>query len=344
MAYEQLSRNTILSVDAVEPLMKLLEDPSPEVQQAALFAVTNCVKNAEIRTKVVSEMGLGKYVVKLLESQDTDVLKNSLRCTCAIATDGVNAVQLCFDGVLQKAEFHKTSRSKAVKKYADETLSRILNSNLPAKLWLRGLLDPDDRVEIGFYDVGKYDKWLPLQELKASKPNPFRAEILLWDPESDPIAKRWVDEAKEGVAQCTSEILEQVAWLAKYVSTQMGGEMIPEDYFSFDFEMESRKAKRNAGSNVLTLGEIKTGGTRHRALLLKILCDYCDVDCKMQRGPFSRGAHAFHSWNTVVTETNETFIVDVVFSPGSTYLESSQESQQYQCKGEYAFSSLCDGA
>jgi len=341
MAYEQTSRNTILTVNAVEPTMKLLEDPTPEVQQAALFAITNCVRNSEIRAKVVSEMGLGQHLVRLLDMVDTDVLKNALRCTCAIATDTVNAVQLCFDGVLQKAEFHKTSRSKAVKKYASETLSRILNSNLPAKLWLRGQLDSGDRVEFGFYDVGKYDKWLPLQELQSSKPNPYRPEILLWDPESDPVAKRWVEEAVAGVAECTSEILEQISWLAKYVAKQMGDEMSPEHYFSFDFGMEIRKAKRRAGSNVLPLGEIKMGGTRHRALLLKILCDACDVDCTMKRGPFSRGAHAFHSWNTVVTETNETFIIDVVFSPGSVYLESSQESQQYQCKGEYAFSSLC---
>jgi len=341
MAYEQASRQSILSVEAVEPMMSLLEDKAPEVQQAALFAITNCVRSAEIRAKVVTEMGLGKHLVRLLDMVDTDVLKNALRCTCAIATDGVNAVQLCFDGVLQKAEFHKTSRSKAVKKYASETLSRILNSNLPAKVWLRGVLDAGDRVECGFYDVGKYDKWLPLQDLRASKPNPFRPEILLWDPENDPVAKRWIDEATEGVAQCTSEILEQVSWLAKYVARQMGGEMSPEDYFSFDFAMEVRKAKRQAGSNVLPLGDMKLGGTRHRALLLKILCDYCDVDCTMKRGPFSRGAHAFHSWNTVVTETNETFIIDVVFSPGTVYLETSQESQQYQCKGEYAFSSLC---
>jgi len=341
MAYEQVSRQTILSVEAVEPMMKLLEDPAPEVQQAALFAITNCVRNSEIRSKVVTEMGLGRYLVKLLDSVDTDVLKNALRCTCAIATDTVNAVQLCFDGVLQKAEFHKTSRSKAVKKYASETLSRILNSNLPAKVWLRKVLDADDRVEVGFYDVGKYDKWLPLEELKASAPNPFRPEILLWDPENDSTANRWVEEAIEGVSQCTSEILEQVSWLAKYVSKEMGGEMPPEDYFSFNFAMEIRKSKRLAGSNVLKLGDMKIGGTRHRALLLKILCDYCDVDCTMQRGPFSRGAHAFHTWNTVVTETSETFIVDLVFSPGSCYLESSQESQQYQCKGEYAFSSLC---
>merc|ERR1719487_2671327 len=153
MAYEQVSRHTILQCGAVEPTMKLLEDGAPEVEQAALFAITNCVRNAEIRAKVVSEMGLGRAVVRLLDGSDTDVLKNALRCTCAIATDTVNAVQLCFDGVLQKAEFHKTSRSKAVKKYADETLSRILNSNLPAKLWLRGILDSGDRVECGFYDV-----------------------------------------------------------------------------------------------------------------------------------------------------------------------------------------------
>jgi len=228
-----------------------------------------------------------------------------------------------------------------VKKYAAETLSRILNSNLPAKLWLRGVLDAGDRVEVGFYDVGKYDKWLPLEELQASKPNAFRPEILLWDPHTDATAKRWVDEAVAGMAECTSEILEQVSWLAKYVSRQLGGEKDPQAYFNFDNSIEIRKLKREAGSNVIPFGKIKTGTTRHRALLLKILCDACDVDCTMTRGPFSRGAHAFHSWNTVLTEQNELYIVDLVFSPGGVYLESSDESKQYQCRGEYAFSSLC---
>merc|ERR1712216_710446 len=82
MAYEQASRKSILEAEAVEPTMSLLEDPNPEVTQAALFAITNCVRNSEIRAKVVGEMGLGKQLVRLLDMVDTDVLKNALRCTC----------------------------------------------------------------------------------------------------------------------------------------------------------------------------------------------------------------------------------------------------------------------
>jgi len=58
-------------------------------------------------------------------------------------------------------------------------------------------------------------------------------------------------------------------------------------------------------------------------------------------GPFKRGAHAFHSWNVVTTETKERLIVDLVFAPGVVYVEGSEEARQYQCRDEYAFSSLC---
>merc|ERR1711959_182636 len=154
--------------------MKILEHPSSQVQAAALFCISNSVRSAVVRGKVVDEMGLGRHLVRILECTDSDVLKNALRCTCAIATDVKNAVQLCFDGVLQKAEYHQTSQSVAVQKYAAETLRRILNSNLPAKLWLNGKLDEIDRVEPVFYDVGKCEKWLSLTDMQAQEPSNYQ--------------------------------------------------------------------------------------------------------------------------------------------------------------------------
>lgn len=342
LAYDNPAREQLIEKGVVELLMARLEDPSLQVQAAALFCVSNAVRSAAVRSKVVDEMGLGRHLVRILECGDSDVLKNALRCTCAIATDGKNAVQLCFDGVLQKAEYHQTSQSKAVQKYAAETLMRILNSNLPAKLWQAGKLGEQDRVEAQFYDVGKTEKWLSLKELQETEPNNYKAEVLVWDLPNDMRAQRWVEEAKAGVADCTTEILEQVAFLAKYVSRQLGGAMMPVDYFNnYDVGKFMRKAKRQAKSQAVPLGKLTNGGTRHRALLLKILCDYCDVDCSLERGPFKRGAHAFHSWNVVTTETEQKFVVDLVFAPGAVYLEGTEEARQYQCRDEYAFSSLC---
>jgi len=342
LAYDGPAREQMFEKEVVEAIMTLLEDPSLQVQAAALFCVSNSVRNAAVRSKMVDEMGLGRHLVRILECSDSDVLKNALRCTCAIATDGKNAVQLCFDGVLQKAEYHKTSQSKAVQKYAAETLMRILNSNLPAKLWLKGTLGEQDRCEGIFYDVGKMEKWLSLSKLQAMEPNNYRVEVLVWELEKDGRAQRWVEEARAAVADCTTEILEQISCLARYVSKQLGGQMTPEEYFnSFDVGKFMKKAKRQSKSQCVPMGRLTNGGTRHRALLLKLLCDYCDVDCSLERGPFKRGAHAFHSWNGVTTENNEKFIVDLVFAPGAVYLEGTEEARQYQCRDEYAFSSLC---
>eukprot|EP00656_Telonema_subtile_P002352 TRINITY_DN11037_c0_g5_i1.p1 TRINITY_DN11037_c0_g5~~TRINITY_DN11037_c0_g5_i1.p1 ORF type:complete len:897 (-),score=225.35 TRINITY_DN11037_c0_g5_i1:34-2724(-) len=342
LAYDNPAREQLIQKGVLELIMLRLEDPSLQVQAAALFCVSNAVRSAAVRTKVVDQMGLGRHLVRILECSDSDVLKNALRCTCAIATDVKNAVQLCFDGVLQKAEYHQTSQSKAVRKYATETLMRILNSNLPAKLWLAGTLGDQDRVEAQFYDVGKTEQWLSLQQLQATEPNNYKAEVLVWDLQSDTRAQRWVQDAKAGVADCTSEILEQVGFLAKFVSKQLGGAMMPVDYFNnYDVGKFMRKAKRQSKSQCVPLGQLTNGGTRHRALLLKILCDCCDLDCSLERGPFKRGAHAFHSWNVVTTENQQKFVVDLVFAPGAVYAEGSEEARQYQCRDEYAFSSLC---
>lgn len=345
LAYDMRARGEMDETGVVAAIMALLDDEAQpaEVQASTLFCITNAVRDAAVRSKVVDEMSLGIKLVKILNGSDSDVLKNALRCTCAIASDTKNAVQLCFDGVLQKAEFHETSQSKAVRKYASETLKRITDANLPAKLWQKSRLGEQDRTTAGvFYDVGKYDKWLPLEELRAIPPNTYQAEVLVWDLENDKKAQRWVEEAKAGVEDCMPEVLEQVGFLARYVSKLLGGSMTPEAYFNkFDVSKLIRKVKREANSQCVDFGNLTNGGTRHRALLLKILADYCDVDCSLERGPFKRGAHAFHSWNVVTTETKERLIVDLVFAPGVVYVEGSEEARQYQCRDEYAFSSLC---
>lgn len=345
LAYDMTARSEMDEAGVVAAIMALLSDEGQpvEVQASSLFCITNAVRDSLIRSKVVDEMSLGKKLVKILNGSDSDVLKNALRCTCAIASDTKNAVQLCFDGVLQKAEYHETSQSKAVRKYASETLKRITDANLPAKLWQKSRLGEQDRTTGGvFYDVGKYDKWLPLQQLKAIPPNSYQAEVLVWDLDNDPKAQRWVEEAKAGVEDCMPEVLEQIGFLARFVSKILGGSMTPEAYFNkFDVSKFMRKAKREANSQCVSMGNLSNGGTRHRALLLKFLADYCDVDCSLERGPFKRGAHAFHSWNVVTTETKERLIVDLVFAPGVVYVEGSEEARQYQCRDEYAFSSLC---
>ena len=100
LAYDGPAREQMFEKEVVEAIMTLLEDPSLQVQAAALFCVSNSVRNAAVRSKMVDEMGLGRHLVRILECSDSDVLKNALRCTCAIATDGKNAVQLCFDSIV----------------------------------------------------------------------------------------------------------------------------------------------------------------------------------------------------------------------------------------------------
>ena len=129
-------------------------------------------------------------------------------------------------------------------------------------------------------------------------------------------------------------------YVARLVSERLGGAIPYEQYEHYD-EPASNVAnlRASSGSRVVPLGLLTAGAARHRALLFKVLCDRCGIPVSYDSGRCTRGAHAYHSWNTMIVD-GAVVVVDLIHQPGALYPNSSDEARQYKRIDEYAFSSL----
>ena len=54
---------------------------------------------------------------------------------------------------------------------------------------------------------------------------------------------------------------------------------------------EAARLKQANNSVVMPIGQLRVGLSRHRALLLKVLADECQLPCRIMRGEFYLGTH-----------------------------------------------------
>eukprot|EP00794_Sanderia_malayensis_P004774 gene4774-5401_t len=154
-----------------------------------------------------------------------------------------------------------------------------------------------------------------------------------WQPPDDPVFASYVVECKENISNLLTT-REQIEALAKFVSDNMGGAVPADEVGCFSFELPISQLKYASNTNVLTIGQVKTGIFYHRALLFKALADRIGVSCSLTRGDYGR------AWNEVrlcdKEETSgrrmppKTYVVDLMHDPGECYLSSSPQAVAYQ--------------
>lgn len=69
--------------------------------------------------------------------------------------------------------------------------------------------------------------------------------------------------------------------------------------------------------NLVPIGCVTHGVCRHRSLLFKYLCDENDIPCRLVRGNFQDGGHA---WN-ILFLGNQFYLVDIMHEPTELYTE-----------------------
>lgn len=102
--------------------------------------------------------------------------------------------------------------------------------------------------------------------------------------------------------------------LAQIVATQMGGQASSEKSLINKWIRSSRKLKRKYKSVVIPIGKLRTGLSRHRALLYKVIADAMNIRCRLARG-WPYGSSSAQAVNLVMFEGTE-LIVDLVIQPG----------------------------
>ena len=77
--------------------------------------------------------------------------------------------------------------------------------------------------------------------------------------------------------------------LAKVVSDHMGGAGKSDSELLRQWKKQSRQLRRQHGSVVIPISALTAGLARHRALLFKVLADFCQIPCRLLRGHFYTG-------------------------------------------------------
>jgi len=157
-----------------------------------------------------------------------------------------------------------------------------------AQRYFMGPLPPNVTIEDGFYDVGpqrELGEMLPsLDELKSKPVDLGAREVILVDAVEDARLARLIEVAQDLVKYSTS-LQERVKTVAMFVANVMGGTDISAGFCALENEQEhettlellSNKCidnlRKKNNSNVVKLGSITHGVSRHRALLFKVICD-----------------------------------------------------------------------
>ena len=82
--------------------------------------------------------------------------------------------------------------------------------------------------------------------------------------------------------------------LARVVSSHMGGASKSDAELMRQWQKHSRQLRRQHGSVVIPISALTCGLARHRALLFKVLADFCQIPCRLLRGQFYTGNCILH--------------------------------------------------
>ena len=115
---------------------------------------------------------------------------------------------------------------------------------------------------------------------------------------------------------------EQIKIIGQTISEFFGGEVKKSNLAEFGYELEIIDLKRKQNSNVIPLGQVKSGLYRERALLFKIICDRIGVPATLEQGEYGR------SWNCIDLD-GVSSVVDLVEKPGEIYPKEENEAASY---------------
>ncbi|KAM8967726.1 armadillo repeat-containing protein 3 isoform 2-T2 [Pelodytes ibericus] len=172
-------------------------------------------------------------------------------------------------------------------------------------------------------------------EVKTSPSPEPTPEIKQWYPPYDQELNDYILEASKTILPLAC-VKERVVALAQFVSEMMGGPIEKDRLQEFNWEMHISDLKFQLQCNVIPIGKIKKGIFYHRALLFKTIADRIGLSCCLIRGDYGR------AWNEVrffddppqegirISQPPNTYIVDLMFEPGSLLKPDSAEAERYQ--------------
>ncbi|KAL8136326.1 hypothetical protein V2J09_002327 [Rumex salicifolius] len=216
------------------------------------------------------------------------------------------------------------------KEVSGETLSR--------RYWDHSVLDYEDKVADGFYDVYKIamdptnkGKMPSLSDLETNSGD-FGYEAVIVNKTIDPVLLELEQVAHCIAIDCPpSNISVFVQRLAELVTDHMGGQVKDPHIMLARWMNRSTELRTSLNTSVFPIGALKLGITRHRALLFKILADNVGIRCKLVKGSHYTGFED-DAVNIIKLDDERELLVDLMADPGTLIPADISSGKDSSCQ------------
>ncbi|KAK1287882.1 Serine/threonine-protein kinase EDR1 [Acorus calamus] len=194
--------------------------------------------------------------------------------------------------------------------------------SLSRRYWDYSVLDYDEKVVDGFYDIFKLStdptsqgKMPTFMDLQTSIGD-LGYEVIIVNRAIDPPLVEL-----EQVAQCfaldclPTNVVLLVQRISELITDHMGGRVGDAEDMMAKWIAKSTELRTSRQTSLLPIGCFDTGLSRHRALLFKVLADNVGIPCKLIKGNHYTGVEE-DAVNIVKLEDRE-FLVDLMGAPGT---------------------------
>ncbi|KAL2544986.1 Serine/threonine-protein kinase CTR1 [Forsythia ovata] len=207
--------------------------------------------------------------------------------------------------------------------------SQSLSEFLSLRYWSCSVVNYDEKVIDGFYDVSGINSNLVVQEqmpslldLEAmSVSDNVGYEVVLVNRVIDRDLQKLEEKVYIMSMEChafdaglkTSFLVQRIANL---IVDRMGGPVSDAEDMSRRWKTRSYDLRIFLNTIVLPLGSLDVGHSRHRALLFKVLADRINLPCKLVKGSYYTGTDD-GAVNLIKLDNGSEYIIDLMGAPGT---------------------------
>ncbi|KAI3781176.1 hypothetical protein L2E82_11181 [Cichorium intybus] len=194
---------------------------------------------------------------------------------------------------------------------------------LSRQYWDYGLLDYEEKVVDGFYDVyglstemASQGKMPSLSDLETD-PQSSGFEVIIVNRTIDPALEELLQVAHCIALDCPpADVSLLVQRLAELVTEHMGGSVRDANIILARWMERSTELRTSLHTSIYPIGSLRVGLLRHRALLFKVLAESVGITCRLVKGSHYTGVED-DAVNIIKLDNESEFLVDLMAAPGT---------------------------
>lgn len=194
---------------------------------------------------------------------------------------------------------------------------------LSRQYWDYGLLDYEEKVVDGFYDVyglstemASQGKMPSLSDLETD-PQTSGFEVIIVNRTIDPALEELLQVAHCIALDCPpADVSLLVQRLAELVTEHMGGSVRDANIILARWMERSTELRSSLHTSIYPIGSLRVGLLRHRALLFKVLAESVGITCRLVKGSHYTGVED-DAVNIIKLDNESEFLVDLMAAPGT---------------------------